>query len=129
VTAEQLHHVLVLTDDLEATRSFYCDALGFEVDADRPPLPFTGLWLTLGGEACVHAAERSSYEAFAPTLGLAAAGGPVEHVAFRREGYEELAGRLEAAGVEAVRNEVPGTFRQLFVTDPNGLRIELNVPD
>ena len=122
-----LHHVLVLTDDLEATRSFYCDVLGLEA-AERPPLPFPGFWLTLGGGACMHVAERSAYEAWAAALGLAPAAGPVDHVALRRRGYEELDARLEAAGVEAVRNEVPGEFRQLYATDPNGLRIELNVP-
>jgi hypothetical protein len=76
----------------------------------------------------VHLAERAAYEAHASTLGLAPASGPVDHVALAREGYEQLAARLAAAGVEAVRNEVPGVFRQLFVTDPNGVRIELNVP-
>ena len=75
----------------------------------------------------MHVADRRAYTAWAATLGLADAAGPVDHVAFQRGSYEELVGRLEAAGVEAVRNEVPGVFRQLFVTDPNGVRIELNV--
>jgi len=122
-----LHHLLVLTDDLEATRSFYRDALGFD-EAERPPLPFEGCWLSLGGDPCIHVAERSSYAAFAATLGLPLRDGPVDHAAFRRDDYEELAARLERAGVDVVPNEVPGLFRQLFVTDPNGLRIELNVP-
>jgi catechol 2,3-dioxygenase-like lactoylglutathione lyase family enzyme len=125
--AEGLDHVLVLTDDLETTRSFWCDGLGFEV-AERPELPFPGYWLTLGGgPPCLHIAERAAYEAHAATLGLAPAGGPVDHAAFAREGYDGLSARLEAAGIEAVRNDVPGAFRQLFVTDPNGLRVELNV--
>ena len=34
----------------------------------------------------------------------------------------------QRAGVDVVSNEVPGLFRQLFVADPNGLRIELQVP-
>jgi catechol 2,3-dioxygenase-like lactoylglutathione lyase family enzyme len=67
--AEGLDHVLVLTDDLEATRSFWCDGLGFEV-AERPELPFPGYWLTLGGGPCLHIAERAAYEAHAATLGL-----------------------------------------------------------
>jgi catechol 2,3-dioxygenase-like lactoylglutathione lyase family enzyme len=124
--AERLHHVLVLTDDLEATRAFYCDALGFEV-AESPPLPFSGFWLTLGGDPCLHVADRAEYQEWTAALGLPPVAGPLDHVAFRREGYAELSARLEAAGVEAVRNEVPGAFRQLFVTDPNGLRVEVNV--
>jgi catechol 2,3-dioxygenase-like lactoylglutathione lyase family enzyme len=123
---QRLHHVLVVTDDLEATRAFYCDVLGFEEVADRPPLQFEGFWLSLGGEACVHVADRASYDDALAALGLDRVEGPVDHVAFRREGYEELAARLAAAGVEAVPNEVPGLMRQLYVTDPNGVRLELN---
>ncbi len=122
-----VHHVLVLTDDLEASRAFYVDVLGFEV-ADKPPLEFSGIWLSLGGDACVHLADRAEYLAHVATLGLAPVEGSLDHVAIRREGYDELVARLDAAGVEAVRNEVPGLFRQLFVTDPNGVRFELNVP-
>ena len=122
----RLEHVLVLTDDLEATKAFYCDALGFEA-GERPSLGFPGYWLYLGSEPCVHIAERSAYEAHAATLGLAAQEAAVDHVAFAAEGYEQLASRLAAQGVEAVTNDVPAAgFRQLFVTDPNGVRIELN---
>lgn len=124
---EQLHHALVLTDDVEGTRAFYVGALGFTEDATRPALPFGGFWLTLGGDACIHVADRREYDAFIATLGLRPAEGSVDHLAFRRVDHDGLAARLEAAGVEAVRNDVPGVFRQLFVTDPNGVRIELNV--
>jgi catechol 2,3-dioxygenase-like lactoylglutathione lyase family enzyme len=124
---ELLHHALVLTDDLEATRAFYVDALGFTEDVDRPPLQFAGFWLTLGGDACLHVADRGEYEAWIATLGLAPVAGAVDHLAFRRDDYDALAAQLAAAGVEAVPNEVPGVMRQLYVTDPNGLRVELNV--
>jgi catechol 2,3-dioxygenase-like lactoylglutathione lyase family enzyme len=125
---QRLHHVLVLTDDLEASRRFYSEALGFEV-AERPPLPFAGVWLTLGDGPCLRLADRGEYEAHAATLGLRPATGRVDHVAFRREGYEQLGARLREAGIAFTANEVPGAFRQLFVDDPNGVRIELNVPD
>ncbi|MGZ4292186.1 MAG: VOC family protein [Gaiellaceae bacterium] len=115
----RLDHLLVLTDDLEATRAFYCDVLGFEA-GERPPLEFPGHWLYLDGEPCIHIAERASYEAHAATLGLASQGAAVDHIAFAAEGYEQLAARLEAAGVAAMTNDVPAAgFRQLFVTDPN----------
>jgi catechol 2,3-dioxygenase-like lactoylglutathione lyase family enzyme len=122
-----LDHLLVLTDDLEATRAFYCDALGLEVGT-RPPLEFPGYWLYLDGVPCVHVAERGAYEAWAPQIGLRAAAEPVDHVAFQGDDYAALAARLETAGCTAVKNTVPGVLQQLFVTDPNGIRIELNVP-
>ena len=114
-----LDHVLVLTDDVDATRAFYCDVLGFET-AERPELPFPGAWLALDGRVCVHVAERTAYARALDALGLEHPHGPLDHVAFRVD--------AEPAGVDVVRNEVPGLFRQVFVTDPNGLRIELQVP-
>jgi len=123
----RLDHLLVLTDDLEATRAFYCDVLGFEA-GERPPLEFPGYWLYLDREPCVHIAERAPYEAHAAGLGLPATPAAVDHVAFAARDYGELAARLEAAGIEAAANDVPAAgLRQLFFTDPNGVRIELNV--
>jgi catechol 2,3-dioxygenase-like lactoylglutathione lyase family enzyme len=123
---ERLHHVLVLTDDLETTRAFYCDGLGLEV-GERPPLEFPGYWLYLGGVPCVHLADRAAYEAHASTLGLQV-DDAVDHLAFAAADYEQLAARLKAVGADAVFNAAPG-IRQLFVTDPNGVRVELNIRD
>jgi catechol 2,3-dioxygenase-like lactoylglutathione lyase family enzyme len=122
----RLDHLLVLTDDLEGTKDFYCDALGLAV-GERPPLEFPGYWLYLDGVPCLHVAERGPYEAHAAGLGLRT-GPAVDHVAFAGAGYDELLARLKAAGVEATTNEVPAAgLRQLFLTDPNGVRVEVNV--
>ncbi len=123
-----LDHALVLTDDLEGTKAFYCEALGFEV-GERPKLPFPGYWLYLDGVACLHLAERAAYVAHAAEVGLGSGGGgPIDHLAFTAEGHDALVARLEAAGVEAVTNDVPAAgIRQLFLDDPNGVRIELNL--
>jgi catechol 2,3-dioxygenase-like lactoylglutathione lyase family enzyme len=121
-----LQHALVLTDDVEKTRAFYCDVLRFEA-GDRPDLPFPGYWLYLGGTPCLHIAERAAYEAQLERMGLRRADGPVDHLAFAAGDHAALAARLEAAGVPAVANDVPAAgIRQLFFDDPNGVRIELN---
>jgi catechol 2,3-dioxygenase-like lactoylglutathione lyase family enzyme len=123
----RLDHVLVLTDDIEATKSFYRDALGLEV-GDRPPFEFSGYWLYLDGVPCVHVADRDEYEAQAARLGLGV-GPAVDHIAFGGTDFDELVARVDAAGVVAVANEVPGAaVRQLYLTDPNGVRVELTVP-
>jgi catechol 2,3-dioxygenase-like lactoylglutathione lyase family enzyme len=122
-----LEHALVLTDDIEATKAFYCDVLGFETGT-RPDLPFPGYWLYLEGVPCLHVAERAAYEAQLERMGLRRADGPVDHLAFAAEDHDALAARLEAAGIPAAANDVPAAgIRQLFFDDPNGVRIELNV--
>ena len=43
-----LHHVSVVTRDLDRARAFYCDRLRFEQVA-RPAFPGPGAWLRAGG--------------------------------------------------------------------------------
>jgi catechol 2,3-dioxygenase-like lactoylglutathione lyase family enzyme len=133
--ATALEHVLVLADDIDATRDFYCQVVGLSV-GDRPPLPFPGHWLYAAsdgsGVACVHIAERRAYAAHAAGLGLTVPErdpglGPVDHIAFNASDYDGLLERIERQGVRAVRNAVPGGPRQVFIEDPNGVRVEINV--
>jgi catechol 2,3-dioxygenase-like lactoylglutathione lyase family enzyme len=128
-----LEHVLVLADDIERTRDWYCRVVGLSV-GDRPPLAFPGYWLYADGTACVHIAERRAYAAHAAGLGLVVPErdpgvGPVDHVAFTTGDWDELVARLERCGVGAVTNAVPGGPRQAFVEDPNGVRVEISVRD
>ena len=123
----RMEHLLVLTDDIEGTKDFYCRALGLEV-GERPPLEFPGHWLYLEGVPCIHLAYRDAYTAHSERLGIPASPNAVDHVAFSGNDYAEAAARLEREGVEARTNAVPGAgLRQLFVEDPNGLKIEINV--
>jgi catechol 2,3-dioxygenase-like lactoylglutathione lyase family enzyme len=132
-----LEHVLVLAEDIDRTRDFYCQVVGLSV-GDRPPLAFPGYWLYAGagpGAACVHVAERRAYAAHAAGLGLTVPDGPdpgvgpVDHIAFNASDYDGLLERLQRQGVRAVRNAVPGGPRQVFIQDPNGVRVEINVSD
>jgi catechol 2,3-dioxygenase-like lactoylglutathione lyase family enzyme len=127
-----LDHVLVLSDDIERSREFYEGALGLHT-GPRPPLEFEGFWLYAGERPCLHVADRGAYRAHAQTLGLTVAEsaggpGPVDHIAFVADDYEAACARLQRAGVEPVRNDVPGGGpRQLFFFDPDGARVEINV--
>jgi len=128
----RMEHYLVLTDDLEGTREFYCRALGMTVGF-RPALEFPGYWLYVGEVPCIHVAEWRSYSAHSDRQGIpvstrAAGTGPLDHVAFNAEDLPEVRSRLAAAGVTAGENPVPGAgLHQLFLTDPNGVKIEINV--
>jgi catechol 2,3-dioxygenase-like lactoylglutathione lyase family enzyme len=129
----QMEHFLVLTDDIDATRDFYCNVLGLR-QGPRPPLRFTGYWVYLGEVPCIHIADWRSYQAHARETGIAistrAAGtGPVDHIAFNATDYDAVKARLQAHGVKPAENLVPKVgLRQLFFCDPNGVKIELNIP-
>lgn len=128
---QRMEHFLVLSDDIEATRWFYCDLLGLE-EGFRPAMDFSGYWLYLGDTPCVHVADRSSYEAYARDAVMsvsqrAPGTGPVDHIAFSGDHHDEMAARLEAHGIDCEHNEIADVgLRQLFVYDPSGVRIELN---
>jgi catechol 2,3-dioxygenase-like lactoylglutathione lyase family enzyme len=127
-----LDHVLVLSDDIERSRDFYEGALGL-LAGPRPPLEFEGFWLYAGDRCCLHVADRAQYRAHAQTMGLTVPErsvdpGPVDHIAFVDTDYDAACARLVRAGVEPVRNDVPGGGpRQLFLSDPDGTRVEINV--
>jgi catechol 2,3-dioxygenase-like lactoylglutathione lyase family enzyme len=132
MTVTEMEHVLVLADDIDATRDFYRSAVGLRV-GERPPLTFPGYWLYAGATPCLHVAERRTYLSHAAALGLTVSddrsrAGPVDHIAFNAIDYDGVTAQLERAGVRAVRNTIPnGGPRQVFFEDPNGVRIEINV--
>lgn len=131
----QLQHYMVLAQDLEKTRHFYCDVLGLRV-GDRPAFRFKGLWIYVGEVACIHVAERASYELTSPSTEDARApgrsresgSGSVDHIAFAATDFDELVRRFEQHGVRYRASLVPGRpLRQLFVHDPDGIQIEINI--
>ena len=128
----KLEHFLVLTDDIDATRDFYCEALGMQVGF-RPPLGFPGHWVYVGDTPCIHIAEWVTYTAHSNAQGIpvstrADGTGPVDHIAFNGLDYDEVVGRLEKNAVPFERNDVPnGLLRQVFLRDPNGVKIEINI--
>ncbi len=128
----QLEHYLVLTEDLEGTRDFYRDALGLREGA-RPPLGFPGYWLYVGDVPCIHIAEWNTYRTHSIAAGISVTApapgtGPLDHIAFNAVDLEGVKSRLAAHKIEYSVNEVPKAgLIQLFLKDPNGVKIEINV--
>lgn len=126
-----LEHFLVMTDDVDATRDFYRDVLGFR-DGKRPELGFLGYWLYLGDTPVIHIADWQTYTEHSRQLGIpvttrAASTGVFDHVAFNGSNAQEMIRHLQALGIPFERNDVPGIgLVQLFLNDPNGLKLELN---
>lgn len=127
----ELNHYFVRANDLEVTKRFYCEVLGFEV-MPRPDLPFAGYWLGVAGAVQIHMGEHGIPEADEFYLGTSPSAatdqaGVVDHIAFLATGPEEMSARIESFGLEGRKRFLPEFgLCQLFVDDPNGLTIELN---
>lgn len=129
----QLNHYFVRSRDLEESRHFYCDVLGFEV-MPRPDFPFPGYWLGVNGEIQVHMGLDGIPEAAKYYFGTTAKSardnaGVIDHIAFLATDPEAFARRFRDIGLpsrERYFAEI-GLF-QIFVSDPDGLTIELNFP-
>jgi catechol 2,3-dioxygenase-like lactoylglutathione lyase family enzyme len=113
-----LDHINIRTPELERARRFYCDVLGLE-DGERPPFPVPGAWLYAGGRPVVHLVEGDPPAAEDT--------GRLDHVAFAASGLKETVAALEAEGIPYRLRQVPRSpVRQVFVTDPDGVTVELN---
>ena len=112
-----LDHVTLNVAELDASRRFYVDVLGLR-EGDRPPFDSPGAWLYSGDRPIIHlVAGRGGGEA---------ATGALDHVALRAEGLAAMVARLTAAGIAHQAFTVPGLgFKQIFMRDPDGVRIEL----
>jgi catechol 2,3-dioxygenase-like lactoylglutathione lyase family enzyme len=132
----RLDHFLVMTHDVDGTRDFYRDVLGFS-EGHRPELGFLGHWLYLGDVAAIHIADWDTYTAHSQRLGIpvtvpASGTGVLDHVAFNAPGHRhaELVERLRSRGLAFHPHDSPAIgLRQVFLNDPNGLKLELNFWD
>jgi catechol 2,3-dioxygenase-like lactoylglutathione lyase family enzyme len=130
----RMEHYLVLSDDIDETKDFYCDALGMH-EGFRPKLDFPGYWLYLGETPCIHIAEWQTYAVWTKEVGIpisakADGTGPVDHIAFNASGFAEMRAGLLARGFVLSENLLDDIgLRQLFLYDPNGVAIELNFRD
>jgi catechol 2,3-dioxygenase-like lactoylglutathione lyase family enzyme len=138
--ALSLNHYSIRTLDLEATRRFYCEALGLQV-GPRPDFPFPGHWLYQGAlteyaNAAVHVIGIDPNDASGLKDYLGDRGqetlqgsGAVDHVAFFATDLPGMMARLQRCGIAPRERSVPGIgLHQLFVDDPNGVVVELNYP-
>lgn len=129
---ETLDHVNLRTPDVTGTARFYADALGLVITpSPGDPDPERALWICDDdGRAIVHLARPDIAYPWEAEDGVPAAPpgtGRLHHVALRCTGYDAMRDRLETLGIAAYANDIPQvSLRQLFITDPNGVMLELN---
>jgi catechol 2,3-dioxygenase-like lactoylglutathione lyase family enzyme len=116
-----LDHYNVSTRNLRDTVRFYEEVLGL-VNGPRPPFDFPGAWLYSEGHPVLHLNDISPTDKpQRPDSGV------IDHIAFGSRGFEAIKQHLTRKGVPFRANEVPNsTRRQIFLTDPNNVLIELN---
>ena len=132
----RLHHTAYVTRDLEATRKFYEDVLGF---------PLIATWCESdelfgavrtychcffgigdgGALAFFQFADPADQALFGPKIPPS----PFHHIALKVDGetQQKIKAKVEAAGIQPPATFVleHGYCTSLYVTDPNGMIVEL----
>jgi catechol 2,3-dioxygenase-like lactoylglutathione lyase family enzyme len=133
-----LHHIALACKDLYATHRFYQDLLGFPLVHAEMERAKDGGWMKhafydLGDGSCLaffdlHGmGEPQDFDtAISTGLGLPSW---VNHVAVRSdpERVAEVKARLAEAGVPVEMELDHGWCQSMYVTDPNGILVELTI--
>jgi catechol 2,3-dioxygenase-like lactoylglutathione lyase family enzyme len=128
-----IEHFLVAADDIDATRDWYARVLGMKPGA-HPDFGFPVHWMYLGDTDIVHIgpSARQAGEIQKKFLGrtsqdTGAGTGALDHIAFRATGLRGMLEHLKKEKVFFTRRRANGqALFQLFLYDPNGVKIELN---
>ena len=123
-----LDHINIQTGDMAATVRFFADVLDLSPGAPPGGLdPSQVTWMfDAAGKPLVHLSARSMAMPAADRP-AATDTGALHHVALQCSGHDAMAEKLARLGLPHQRNEVASIgLKQLFVTDPNGVLLELN---
>jgi len=115
---DALDHINIETIDLERSVRFYTELIGLQVGF-RPAFDVDGVWLYSNDEPVIHLVVRPNVN-HGPT-------GAIHHVAFKAKDHELFQKRLTEMNVPYELFVVPDlNVTQIFVVDPNEIRLELN---
>jgi catechol 2,3-dioxygenase-like lactoylglutathione lyase family enzyme len=126
-----LDHVNIRTADVPRTTAFFRDVLGLRADiAPGASSIERGCWIyDAGNRPIVHIGPSDgtySSDGIAPFT-PARGGGSVHHVALECDDYDGMIARLKEAGLAFSENPIPSIgLHQVFVTEANGILLELN---
>ncbi len=128
-----IEHYLVAADDMERTRDWYRDVLGMQ-EGWHPDFGFPVYWMYLDGKDVVHIGKSARHasdnqKAYLGRLAQdsGAGTGAIDHIAFRAKGLKRTMAHLRKEKVEFNERRANGqALYQLFMYDPNGIKVELN---
>ncbi len=119
-------HTMIRVADLEASKKFYCDALGMKVlrEKEYPDGKFTLCFVGFGEES-EQAVIELTYNWGVTSYAM---GDGFGHVALGTRNIKGACDRVRALGYKVTREPGPmkhGTTVIAFVEDPTGYKIEL----
>lgn len=128
-----IEHYLIAADDMDATRNWYGSVLGMH-EGWHPEFNFPVVWMYLDGKDVVHISQSAKHatENQKTYLGrtsqnTGAGTGALDHIAFRATGLSQMMAHLKQHGIDFKERRANGqALYQLFLFDPNGIKVELN---
>jgi len=128
-----IEHVLVVADDIDATRDWYARVLGMR-SGPHPDFGFPVHWMYLGERDVVHIgpSAKNAGDIQKQYLGRTsqrseAGTGAIDHLAFRATGLRGMLEHLRKEKIQFSQRRANGqALFQLFFYDPNGIKVELN---
>ena len=128
-----IEHFLVASDDIDATRDWYARVLGMK-SGPHPDFGFPVHWMYVDDIDIVHIgpSAKQAGEIQKKYLGRtsqksAEGTGALDHIAFRATGLRQMLEHLKREKVPFSQRRANGqALFQLFLYDPNGIKIELN---
>jgi catechol 2,3-dioxygenase-like lactoylglutathione lyase family enzyme len=127
-----MEHFLIQSEDIEATKDWYVNVLGMRV-GPHPDFKLPVYWLYIGDNDVLHITKGGSNvsdnrKRYLGQESEAIRGsGVIDHIAFRATDLEGMIKHLQKLGIEFKERQVndQGLY-QLFLFDPNGVKVELN---
>ena len=128
-----IEHFLVAADDIDATRNWYARVLGM-TPGPHPDFGFPVHWMYVDGVDIVHIgpSAKQAGDIQKKYLGrtsqdTGSGTGALDHIAFRATGLRAMLEHLKRERVPFSQRRANGqALFQLFLYDPNGIKIELN---
>ncbi len=118
MTIEGMNHFTVLSGNLEKSKAFYINILGF-TEGYRPPFEFPGAWLYAGDQAILHIMAGKPMPINAP--------GVIDHMAFTASDLQSVVDTLKKHEIKYTLHRLKGLdIWQLFCHDPDGAKVELD---
>ncbi|MDG5473663.1 VOC family protein [Jeotgalibacillus sp. ET6] len=120
---EGIHHVSLLVKDIERSKEFYGEVLGFTESSERPAFDFPGAWYQVGATQ-IHLIVHEDGKTLRGTTEIDSRDG---HFAIRVSNIEEFLKRMNEKGVALLDKRTNKTeWHQVFIADPDGNIIEFN---